>query len=162
MRKIAYCLLLVLALQSLTSGAERSEKRLKARYPRVILNVALKNLTTSLSDSILFVPKHDSFYRISLYMVTTKAVSNCQCYWGFTLRWADDAGIEEWKPMLGEVGSGPFLWAGATPPAAYDQTNIYSITFRANAGTPVTYNTFKENNPDGSTYEIFFTIEQLD
>jgi len=163
LRKVAYCLLLVLALGSLSSGAEPSPKCGKDRYPRRIVNVEMRNLTDSIPTRKLFVPKRDGFYRISLYMVTTKAVPpNCQCYWGFTLNWADDAGKEQWKPILGEYGNGPFLWAGATPPAAYDDTNISSIAFRANAGTPVTYNTFKENNPDGSTYEVFFTIEQLD
>jgi hypothetical protein len=68
-----------------------------------------------------------------------------------TLNWTDDAGQETWQ--------GPPLAASAVPPYAYFNP-IPTFTFRANAGTPITYSVDPFSTFAG-TYDLFFTVEQL-
>jgi hypothetical protein len=122
-------------------------------YPHVVASVHRTNLTTTIPTTTLFTPTRNGLYRISPYMVTTVPVSSDTGGWNLYLDWADDAGQEEWQ--------GPIVYANSVVPYAYNIPPS-TFTFRANAGTPITYWVqVSGGDASGSTYELFFTVEQL-
>jgi hypothetical protein len=146
---IASCLADVLCLLVLVSVLRTNSfgQDNVVAYPRIVASVHLTNLTSDVPTTTIFTPTRNGLYRISVNMVVTVPGGNGA--WTFFVSWADDAGAEE--EQVTTLNSAP----NASSPSA-------SVAiFRANANKPVTYQTTGTPNADGSTYEVFFTVEQL-
>jgi len=114
-----------------------------------VASVQLTNLTSDLPTTTIFTPSTSGLYRISADMVAVQGGSGGN--WNFYLDWTDDAGVAQEE---GEV----FVCAGCGP---YNPARSFPFVFRTNANTPVTYKTSHTPGTEGSTYEVFFVVEQL-
>jgi hypothetical protein len=161
MRRATLVCLAVVVLGSLAAivGQNSGTKPPVVTYPRIVGTVSLPGQTEAIPTTTIFTPKNSGLFRISIYMTTVKP-TNYTSVWSYYLGWTDDAGVEQTNyPGVVTLNEG-------NPPQAWGvQQSGYLwgpvLVFQAKAGAPVTYSVTQLGTADGSTYELFFTIEQL-
>ena len=116
--------------------------------PLIVATVQLLSQTTGIPPTNIFTPQADGLFRISVYTTTTKSHPHA-LGWFFHLRWSDDGRQHD--------AVGPHV---VGHPAGVWET--WTSTFSAKAGTPVTFSVVRRGeNPAGMTYDLLFTVEQL-
>lgn len=161
MRKRSVIVLLPVALAIALTMNSSSAQSGAARNAQEVARVALTHQTAAIAQTaIVNPPARGALYRVSTYGVTTIPLNNSS-YWCVWFSYAGDAGTQ-----INGIG---------IPTGSNNQglNNYSSATFvlRANPGTPLTYTVVPsgtsscggvgQNSPIGSTYELFFVVEQL-
>lgn len=122
--------------------------------PVIVQRVVLTNQTGPIPITTLITPQQDGLYRLSAYMSLTRGGgTNNGIFLDFA--WTDGGGPKEIFPLqLTDTSFPSFAWGPAN--------NMDGIlTFKANAGTPVTYRVAFTDPPPTGTYEIMLTLERL-
>jgi len=157
-RTIALAAILILA----TGGVVASQARTaKVPYPSIVFRFKRTGLTKPIKAIKLFTPKQDGLYRISLFWDTTVPLNNGS-FWCAQLNWTDGGGQQFNSSELQTYSNN-------------QGTNNYSLwvsAIQANAGTPVNFTVLASGSsptcdpqapsPDGSKFDLFFTMEQLE
>ncbi len=154
---VSVLLLSALAIGFATNNAQSGG----TRSAQEVARVALTHQTGAIAQTALLnPPANGAMYRVSAYGVATIPLNNSS-FWCVWFGYADDGGTQ-----INGIG---------IPTSSNDQgLNNYSsstLVLRANAGTPLTYTVAPsgtsscggvgDSSPVGSTYELFFVIEQL-
>lgn len=115
---------------------------------RVIAKASFVQQTTKFTSRALFVATEDGDYRLSIYADVTNNPGAAGSIYA-DVHWTDDQENEEvFTQTLPYAANGPF----------YAQQ---SIVLRLAAGTSLTIAGAGDNAPSGSTYSMFFTLEEL-
>jgi hypothetical protein len=149
MRRATICVLgVVLASWAISFGQDSKETSVS--YPKIVARVNLTGQTKPIATTTLFAPKKDGLFRFSGVMVVT-VPSNQAGTWTTTIGFAPDSGASTQD------------WLGANSAAVGGGADPSALTVRSNAGIALTYSvTASQGNPQGSTYELFFTVERLE
>jgi hypothetical protein len=124
--------------------------------PNIVAQVALTGQTAPIPTTTLFTPSATGMYRLSTYGTITNPVAVVDGYWLVILNWTDDAGTEN---CTGMVNGCLAILVDITPPSAAEQR---TFVVNANAGAPVSYSVSPGGyDLQGSVYELFITVEQL-
>jgi len=153
-------LMLVSVLRTNTFGQDNT-----LTLPRVVASVHRTNLTAAIPATTVFTPTKDGLFRVTAYMTLTVPAEASQL-WLLGLNWTDDAGAEQSVGYVGVYSNStpPYAYglnSDAYPPYGYSQLSPAALAFRANAGVPIKYSVSPYGTPEGSTYELFFTVEEL-
>jgi hypothetical protein len=128
--------------------------------PVIVAKISLTNQTQQIPTTTLFTPTTSGLYRVSIYFSMTKPVT--QLEWDTSLYFTDEAGAEN---MTGGASVARLNYSlNAIPPTAWATTTsgdpVAPVTFRAIAGTPVSYSV--SGPASGDTYELFLVAERLE
>jgi hypothetical protein len=128
--------------------------------PVIVARLSLTNQTQQISTTTLFTPPVTGLYRVSVYFAMTKNV-NSQEEWLTSLYFTDDGGFES---MSGDTAVARLNdFSTSIPPVAWAVTHsgdpVAPVTFRAIAGTPVSYSV--GGPATGDTYDLFIVAERL-
>jgi hypothetical protein len=122
--------------------------------PQIVATVSLINQTAQIRSTPLFTPQADGLFRVSAYLLRTKAGSSNQD-WCLTTAWIDDLGLE----YDGRANEKYICIDAAGSRTTYQFADSVHV-IRANAGTTVSY-TLTGPDGGGSVYELYITVEQL-
>jgi hypothetical protein len=153
-KQIGIAILCALAFSGL-GLSQRNQPPAKPSFPEVIVAKQFLGQTSTIPTTTIFTPKKTALYRVSLYMINTVAGNQPGSVWTGAIGYTDDAGtFGETLFYLGAnyLGNSNEYAAPPTQPA---------LTFRANAGTPVTLTVNASGDTSGSVYEVFITVEEL-
>lgn len=121
-----------------------------ASSPKIVARINLTGQTNPISTTTIFIPETDGLFRFSGVMVVT-VPSNQAGTWTTTIGFAPDSGATIQQ------------WLGANSAVIGGGVSLNDLTVRSNAGNPLTYSvTATAGMPQGSTYELFFTVERLE
>jgi hypothetical protein len=140
--------LLSLALMCGLSANGFSQAQSPQVSPRVVAQFSLTGQTGNIPQKTLFTPQKDGLFRFSVYVINTAAHEGGTILY---LSYTDDAGLERQQ-----VGFGGGAGVGCREGGFCSWVTI----LRANAGTPITWNTVICSECD-LTYEVFGTLEKL-
>ena len=155
----------LLVLSSGSWMANLSQSAGSLAYPRIVASVHRTNLTAAIPQTTVFTPQRNGLFRVTAYMTLTVPAEASQL-WLLGLNWTDDAGAEQSVGYVGVYSNStpPYAYglnSDAYPPYGYSQLSPAALAFRANAGVPIKYSVSPYGTPEGSTYELFFTVEEL-
>lgn len=119
--------------------------------PQIVARVNLTGQTNPIPTTTIFTPPVDGLFRISGVMVTTVANGDSSGTWGLGVNWSPDPGPQTLCCVIGT--NTRFVGGGGS---------VETITIRSDAGIPVTYFVQSTGNTQGTTYEVFFTVERLE
>jgi hypothetical protein len=143
MRRSMVCLLVALLGWTSSFGNESS-------YPRIVAKVHLRGQTAPIPRTTIWTPKESGLFRFSGVMVVT-VPSNQAGSWCTTIDFTPrrkKASSQQWDCVNSQVAG---FGVSSSALAVWDI-----------AGAPLTYQvSVGSGNPQGSTYELFFTVERL-
>lgn len=125
------------------TGHARNEGSQCAAFPCVVASVSLTDQTTSVSHVPIFTPTATGLYRITYYEASSPILGSS---WAFEWDWTDDFKTRNYGPFTLSRGS----YFNASVPAA-----------RVLAGQPITYTITAGSHAEGTSYNLFATVEQL-
>jgi len=152
MRKLVFCVLLILSVSSCALGqSPRSKDSKTIGFVSIAFNLDRPNQTAPFRPRTLLTPAKDTLYQVSFYGVVTAAAENAQ-YVSASLNWTDDGGPEQVQFQIpvtsSHCGTGTF------------NSNACSwiTTVRVNAGTPLQLGTSFYPSDAQITYDLFATV----
>jgi hypothetical protein len=145
------CLLVVLLTWGTSSfGNDSKNRTTDVGYPRIVAKIHLTGQTAPIPTTTVWTPKKSGLFRFSGVMVVT-AASSQNGNWGTTIGFT---------PLRG--GPTSLLWIEINSQVVGGGVSAYPLTVWDIAGQPLTYEVpVVSGNPQGSKYELFFTVEQL-
>jgi hypothetical protein len=117
-----------------------------SKVPFIVAQVSLINQTGPISQTTMFTPTKSGLFRISSYLAST--IPGEDNYYGLTIVFTDDVALE-YSPLL--CGNGGYFANPCGGPS----------TFRAVAGTSVSFYVQGSGPPPESDYNLFIVVEQL-
>jgi hypothetical protein len=118
-----------------------------AAFPCVVATVSLASQSQNIPSTPIFTPTSDGTFRISVYMSTSTGTIK-RASWVAFVGWTDEHRVQE----VGIASAAPNGWGSQ------------SYVIREVAGQPMLYQTKLSaggNGNGGMTYDLFFTVEQL-
>lgn len=155
---VAVLLLATLAFMSGEKAADASPTRPPS--PVIVQRVALTNQTETIPTTTIATVAQSGMYRLSAYM-TAITPSNGSHVKYLHLNWNDDAGAESLiNPFLAlDNSDGPPNAYGVSADGSNNVVNNFS--FRAVAGTAISYSVSVDNNLPGGSYDLYIVVERL-
>jgi hypothetical protein len=116
------------------------------KSPIIVAQKELLHQTQAVPSTTLFVPNRDMSLRVSAYAVNEVTVSTSPGYWNTYFDWQDGAASEE-------IGFSTYVGIIASSQATF--------VLRAKGGTPVQFRVDSVPNTDGSTFDLYLTVEEI-
>lgn len=137
------------AVMAILASADSASAQAVPVAPQIVARIHLTGQTGPIPVTAIFTPVTDGLFRLSGVFVITTA-SNQAGNWSTSIGYTADSGsgYVQWIEVASERVNGGFSES--------------TLTVRDNAGNPLTYLVFSTGNPQGSTYELFFTVERLE
>lgn len=154
-----------------SGGASATAYVTASDIPGIIAQLVLKGQTAPIPTTTLLTPQSDGLFRISSYGVIT-VPNSTQGMWDVQLTWTDESGPE----ICGggqQGGDIPCvllgMWTNLTPTRFGVNYSIWyspnaTAVVRLKAGTPLAFAVLADSNfpnVSGTTYDLYFTVEQL-
>jgi hypothetical protein len=128
--------------------------------PVIVASGQALHKTTQLPQVPMYTPTVDGVYRISAYATLTTRDASSNSYWAYNVGWTDAVGPEQNAWLLLAYGAnniGTFypFWN------PNEQAGTYPIVIQARAGRPITHLMSQSGPPDGSVYNLYWVVEQI-
>jgi hypothetical protein len=148
-------MLVVLASLLLTAGMCFGQSTTKdsgqnTGFPRVVAKLNMLNRTRPNPSATLFVPTADGVFRATMVMICTVPNGNSNGYWSGQLGWTDEDGTH----------AGQISYVYTVTAAGAIQA--YTDTVHAIKGAPLTVQTDGVGLVDGTQYNAYIILEQLE
>ena len=156
------CLAIVLVVGAGVSLGQSTRKAPTAlpRPPAVVGKVTLTAQSNQIPQTTIFTPRTNGLFRLSYYGTSTVASSSYGC-WEVWFYWTDEAGSHQ-NQFNNLLYPGSIQGCDAVGiEADYSAPTEDATIIRGIAGAPIQFAVVPLYNTEGSQYELFISVEQL-
>jgi hypothetical protein len=151
----ALCVAVLLLGTIALTGRNSTAAPVGPAYPLIAAKGKLLNQTGPLAQTTIFTPSASGMYRLSVAGSITTAATTTAGMYGYNLYWTDVSGVQNQVSVIAAYDGALGCWCTYYP---YPTT----LTFAAQAGTPVSHSIVQMEQTDNSVYAIYYTIERLE
>lgn len=156
--KKTLCVVAVLVVAALALSFGSARPPLTA--PIIVASGQALHRTNPLPQVPMYTPVVDGVYRVSVYATLTTRDASSNSYWAYNVAWTDAAGAGQYAWLLladGANNVGMFYpyWN------QNEQAGSYPIVIQARAGRPIIHSMSQSGPPDGSAYNLYWVVEQI-